>query len=391
MRVEQDRMNGYVVFILDRMHATEAGETIRDAFEQEKVGRKTVTLEDVTWLQKHKLMGLLKGWWAYGRLSFSCRGRIVGCLEAGRSHGRLDLVRACLERREALTPALLQALEDGPDPDWEDDDPRWFLEIHAGLLLCAYREPDALPVFGRVLRDPDRENMLEWFAFDLPTAYGPAAIPMLLALMNDEDAYSYARTTAMAMLVVVAQEHPEERERIVSAFRSFLPALAEDGTLPPGTQEWELWTWVALSLADLKDEESQPQVLALYRADLIDEMVMGNEQQYVDYFDQERDEPPRQYDVLEVYEQLQRQAARQAEWEAEAAKQRELTRLQAERARLAAEQAERERLERERAVQASRSTSRTALVRPKLGRNDPCWCGSGKKYKRCHWREDMRQ
>ena len=22
------------------------------------------------------------------------------------------------------------------------------------------------------------------------------------------------------------------------------------------------------------------------------------------------------------------------------------------------------------------------------GRNDPCWCGSGKKYKHCHWRED---
>jgi preprotein translocase subunit SecA len=20
----------------------------------------------------------------------------------------------------------------------------------------------------------------------------------------------------------------------------------------------------------------------------------------------------------------------------------------------------------------------------KIGRNDPCWCGSGKKYKRCH-------
>lgn len=26
----------------------------------------------------------------------------------------------------------------------------------------------------------------------------------------------------------------------------------------------------------------------------------------------------------------------------------------------------------------------------KLGRNDPCWCGSGKKYKRCHWVEDRR-
>ncbi len=24
------------------------------------------------------------------------------------------------------------------------------------------------------------------------------------------------------------------------------------------------------------------------------------------------------------------------------------------------------------------------------GRNDPCWCGSGKKYKHCHWRSDQR-
>jgi len=26
---------------------------------------------------------------------------------------------------------------------------------------------------------------------------------------------------------------------------------------------------------------------------------------------------------------------------------------------------------------------------PKVGRNDPCWCGSGKKYKQCHLREDQ--
>jgi hypothetical protein len=25
----------------------------------------------------------------------------------------------------------------------------------------------------------------------------------------------------------------------------------------------------------------------------------------------------------------------------------------------------------------------------KPGRNDPCWCGSGKKYKRCHLDEDI--
>ncbi len=25
-----------------------------------------------------------------------------------------------------------------------------------------------------------------------------------------------------------------------------------------------------------------------------------------------------------------------------------------------------------------------------LGRNDPCWCGSGKKYKRCHYESDIK-
>jgi hypothetical protein len=28
---------------------------------------------------------------------------------------------------------------------------------------------------------------------------------------------------------------------------------------------------------------------------------------------------------------------------------------------------------------------------PKPGRNDPCWCGSGKKYKKCHWDTDRQR
>jgi hypothetical protein len=30
-------------------------------------------------------------------------------------------------------------------------------------------------------------------------------------------------------------------------------------------------------------------------------------------------------------------------------------------------------------------------ARPDTGRNDPCWCGSGRKYKHCHMRADMRK
>ncbi len=32
-----------------------------------------------------------------------------------------------------------------------------------------------------------------------------------------------------------------------------------------------------------------------------------------------------------------------------------------------------------------------ASAKSKIGRNDPCWCGSGKKYKHCHYRQDEEQ
>ena len=321
----------------------------------------------------------------------------------GQSYGAadLDLICACLEQREELTPALLKALEDGPDLDWEHDDPRWFLEIHAGLLLCAYREPAALVVFAQVFRDPDRDNLVEWFTYDLPTAYGLAALPMLLELMNDDDAYPYARSATMAMLVVIAQNHPDEHDRIVASLQSLLPILTENGELPPDARDSELWTWIALSLADLKDETSLPQIMALYQGGMIDEWAIGNQEKYLEHLNQQVDVQPRHYDVLEVYKEFHQQAARQAEKEAKATEQEDLSRLQTEKARLEAELAERlverkhleveqERLlsERER-LQGGQPAA--ALARPKIGRNDPCWCGSGKKYKRCHWREDRRQ
>jgi len=38
--------------------------------------------------------------------------------------------------------------------------------------------------------------------------------------------------------------------------------------------------------------------------------------------------------------------------------------------------------------QADAAASQPARTSKRPGRNDPCWCGSGKKYKDCHWRSD---
>jgi hypothetical protein len=149
--------------------------------------------------------------------------------------------------------------------------------------------------------------------------------------------------------------------------------LKADGalTLPPDAQLQEIWTWVVSALADLRDIDSQPQVMALYRRDLIDESIIGGLDDYLAEFEPDARPPlaaSREYDILVRYEGLHEQAA----WEAEAK-------------------------QRARAVQpvSPLSALQTAdyhqpsvlqpLVRtqPKIGRNDPCPCGSGRKYKHC--------
>ena len=37
------------------------------------------------------------------------------------------------------------------------------------------------------------------------------------------------------------------------------------------------------------------------------------------------------------------------------------------------------------------SSESPSQSRPALGRNDPCWCGSGKKYKKCHLSDESEE
>ncbi len=40
---------------------------------------------------------------------------------------------------------------------------------------------------------------------------------------------------------------------------------------------------------------------------------------------------------------------------------------------------------------AEEEPARPGPLHENLGRNDPCWCGSGKKYKKCHLEEDEKR
>lgn len=233
-------------------------------------------------------------------------------LEALELAGRLpdrDLIRACLERKEELTPGLLDMLTRGTLPHWEADDPRWFRDVHAGLLLIAFREEAALPVFDAILRDSEREDLVqEWFEPWLPS-YGAAIVPTLLGVAQDPSAPPTGRTTAIRLLSVIGENQPGERPGIVVTLRSLLPPLS--GTTvadrAPSGDERAVWSWAVSALADLRDVESRDHVRALFRAGWLDETVVGTEREYLSDLEAplaEPDDAAPQPDLLAFYESL---------------------------------------------------------------------------------------
>jgi hypothetical protein len=205
--------------------------------------------------------------------------RLLAALEKAGRLPDLNLIRACLDRQEELTPGLLRMLDQGIDDDWPEDDPRWYRAIHAALLLIAFREPAALPIFARILRSRDEgvQDLLEWFGSDL-AAYGPAATQWAIDLLDDPALDSYPFSTLTNILAAIAVQHPSERERVLAALHAQLPPLAPDGTLalPPkvDAEQKERWAWVISALTDLKDDTTRPQVEALYRQGLVDESII---------------------------------------------------------------------------------------------------------------------
>ena len=121
-----------------------------------------------------------------------------------------------------------------------------------------------------------------------------------------------------------------------------------------------MWTWAVSTLRHIRDVQTQPLVAALFREDVIYEDVFGGPQEYwIEFGPNARPSSYARYrfDILETYARLRREAEEEAERRAKEA--------------------------RRRAREARRPQGRPAGKRVKIGRNEPCPCGSGIKYKKC--------
>jgi SEC-C motif len=290
--------------------------------------------------------------------------------------------------------------------------------VHAAGILSMLRPPSALPDLisaARFYKGDTGEVMADAIA-----AYGPEGFDTLLQLIGDPSITGYHRTDFIGAAKLAAGDDPVKRARLAEFLRLLFTRVvgeakktlacerelrvsvnekkaensATDKATQPGDAEeidaigqadagneihpTEALAYLACDLCDLADPLARDMIRSAFEEDLIDDNIVDLE------------------DVEETYNQGGETYEPAAPWFEEYSES------------FLAEQSGRERMARTPLVQfpsrtsypsfsPARDEAPPARVQPaepfrytaaKIGRNDPCWCGSGKKYKRCHLGQD---
>ena len=213
--------------------------------------------------------------------------------------------------------------------------------VHAWRALGLLQAEDAVkPLIELFARIDEHDD--DWVREDLPEALGvlgPAAVLDLRDYLADASHGLWARVAAAASLGKIGQRHPEAR---IECLAILAGQLEDFGHMDP-----TLNALVISSLIDLKAVEAAPVIRRAFAAERVDLSVEGDweDVQITMGLLHERRTSRPQLHFGGIFDS----------W-------------------LGPDEKE---------EQAPRKPDR------KLGRNDPCWCGSGKKYKHCHMRSDQ--
>ena len=274
----------------------------------------------------------------------------------------VDALRAAEAHRAELTPRLLASLvEVIARPAILEDDPGLQLPFFSMYLLAAWRERLAHPLLLGFLRLPgdqcvdlsgdivteDMNRMLAQTAGGDPRG--------IVALAGDSAANQWARLAAIKALSLLTAWGELPRATLVAHYRELMAAAGPPRDLSdPGPVLAEfVCCALDLQLVELRDE-----LLALMDRGWVDETIVGRRDDVVADFERPPVRPPDLPidDVVEAvcwwgcFEREPRPTVEPL-----------LTRP----------------------PQHAGETPRPYRAPPKVGRNEPCPCGSGKKYKKC--------
>lgn len=279
---------------------------------------------------------------------------LLRSLESHRGSFPARLTEEVIARKEETIPAFLQILE-----NVADDPAPWLgermIHVFAMYLLALFRETRAYPLLLRIFAYPGE------VAFDLAgdivtedlyrilASVSGGDTTGILSLIENEEANEWVRGAAIRTMVALVAAGQRSREEIMSSFLRLFVRMKRE----PGQQ----WNSLAAACADIWPHEALYELNRAYKDDLI-------EPGYISWKNIEQAAALGQEGCLE------RQSREDPLITDVAGDMRGFGWFR--------------KPEREKSyAQSVRAASTVRRSEPKIGRNDPCQCGSGKKFKKC--------
>ena len=280
-------------------------------------------------------------------------------------------VEAAVACREEIIPEFLRILQDVVDRAAQlDAEGDYMAHLYAMFLLAQFREPRAYPLVVRLALLPgDLQYSLcgDFITSDLGQVLASVCggeLGGIQSVIENEDADEWARGAALSSLVTLVAAGQKTREEIVTYFARLLR-----GKL---ARKWShVWDELVSCSSEIYPQELIDDIERAYKERLVDPIYIG-------FDDVQRDLTMGKDLVLarladNPHRHLVADTIQEMGWWACFRDQRP-SRVKD-------------------AAQASAKSKPTALVteafapikktKPKIGRNEPCTCGSGKKYKKC--------
>ena len=285
---------------------------------------------------------------------------LIGRLVADEDRAPRNLIDAAARRGDAMVAALAGHLGE----HWHDDEPgEWWLRLHAAMILGLIpgerSGASLVDLLRRVVADED-DALQDWLAGAWPALFAnkpSAVIALLRALCTDRDVDWYGRANALDAVVAAAQR--EDAAALDEAL-DWVAGLAADAS-----EDWSMRRCCGDMLLDFPRPRHRP---------LVDEFARGrrvagdpSSEDVAQAFARGTDEPDwKRFDDPWDFYTAEAIAERQQRWAEEDA--------------------------REKGDDTPGDPDEDAFdapplpyvrAMPKVGRNDPCPCGSGKKFKHC--------
>lgn len=278
------------------------------------------------------------------------------------------LLNAIIDKPKALAAPLLDQLraivKEKRLNQLPIDAPERLEGVLIGRLCIELGLKGTLPILGELYRETWGDDVTVDGLGREPAHLGVDGIPIFenLIKLNTLGKWHNGKSTAITILSDIAFLHPSSAGQIQAILRSALPHLNENGGI--SAPKDEMWGEIAIALAKLQDDASKKQILAMIRQGVTDSSVITHERYTQFQAGVKSPRKPMPFDLLNIYGGGQSFEAM-------------LANLGNSPAPEAPDEAH------DMVGRAKRMEAQKKALKNNIGRNDPCTCGSGKKYKNC--------